>query len=49
MKYDKLLPHRFSDHARRQNIGQLKQERLDKKNQRRAAHGLTAKKSYAEI
>lgn len=49
MKYDKLLPHRFSDHARRVTIGDLKKQRLAMKNMRRAEHGLPPKTSYAEI
>ena len=47
--YDKHLPHRFSGHARKINIGQLKAERLRVKNERRAKHGLPPKAYYSEI
>lgn len=49
MKYDKLIPHRFSDHARLWNIAMLKAQRLTIKNARRALHGLPPKKTYAEV
>lgn len=49
MKYDKQLPHPFSDHSRKVRIGQLKAERLLVKNERRAKHGLPPRKSYSDI
>lgn len=49
MKYDKLIPHQFSGHARRVTIGDLKKQRLTIKNMRRAENGLPPKASYAEI
>ena len=49
MNYDKHLPHRFSEHSRRVTIGQLQDERLRVKNERRAKHGLPPRKSYFEI
>ena len=49
IKYDKLLPHQFSGHARRVTIGDLKKQRLAIKNMRRAVNGLPPKASYAEI
>jgi hypothetical protein len=49
MKYDKLIPHSFSDHSRKMRIGQLKAERLRVKNDRRAKHGLPPKAHYSEI
>ena len=43
--YDNLMPHRFSDHARKWLIRHLKLERLRVKNERRAKHGLAPLKS----
>ena len=46
---DNYLPHSFSEHSRKLNIGMLKAERLRVKNERRARNGLPPIKTYAEI